>query len=664
MSNTNQSKINSARKSKDFPGIKITLPDGSKKEYKKGVSGYEIAKSIGEGLARASLAVVVDGEVWDLDRPIDKNCNFKILTGKDHEGKKVIWHTAEHILTQAMLNLYPGVLMAMGPATDEGYYFDFDSNKRFSKEDFEKIESEMKKIIKADLPIVRKELSVKEVRKLFKGNKYKQEWLDEIEQNKEKATIYYTGEEFADLCAGPHVRSTSQVGYVKLLSIASAYWRGNSENEQLQRIYGTAFQDKKELKKHLNLLEEAKKRDHRKIGRELDIFEIDEDIGPGLVIWLPKGNIIKEELENWAKETEEKWGYVRVTTPMITKEGLFHTSEHLPHYKDSMFAPMNIDGEKYYIKPMNCPFHHKVFSARPRSYRDLPLRVAEYGTCHRYEQSGAITGLMRVRGMQMNDAHIYCTKEQAVKEFIDVIRLHEYYYKKLGIKEYQMELALRDPSDDKYHGEEEMWVEAEDLMRKAMEKSGVKYKVEQGGAAFYGPKIDFQIKSVIGREFTASTNQIDLFMPGKFNLKYAGKDGKDHVPVVIHRAPLGTHERFIGFLIEHFAGKFPIWLSPVQVRIMTISQKLEKKAQKVVDEFKKAGIRVELDNRAESIPKKVREAQLQKIPIMLTIGDKEIENNTVALRTLDGQVKFGVKVEKLIKKLRENIDDKELKFKF
>jgi threonyl-tRNA synthetase len=645
--------------------IKIKLPDGSIKKFDKSVSGLEIAKSIGEGLARAALAIVVNGEVWDLHRLIDKDSEISILTSKNELGMKALWHSAEHILTQAMYRLFPGKIeMAMGPATDEGFYFDLDSKKSFSPEDFEMIEQEMKKIVKEDLPLKRKEISVKEARKLFLDNQYKQEWLDEIEGKGEDVSIYWTGDEFVDLCSGPHVPSTGKVGYIKLLSVASAYWRGDSNNQQLQRLYGIAFPDKKQLKQHTNMLEEAKKRDHRKLGKDLDLFEIDEDIGPGLILWLPKGNIIKEEIENWAKETEFKWGYKRVTTPIITKEGLFHTSEHLPHYKDSMFAPMNIDGENYYIRPMNCPFHHKIFGARTRSYKELPLRVAEYGTCHRYEQSGAITGLMRVRGMQMNDAHIYCAKKDAVKEFVDVIRLHEYYYKKLGIKEYQMELALRDPESDKYHGDEEMWKDAESLMKEAMDKSGVKYKVEKDGAAFYGPKVDFQIKSVIGREFTASTNQIDLFMPGKFGLKYIGEDGKEHTPVVIHRAPLGTHERFIGFLIEHFAGKFPVWLSPVQVRVMTVAQRFGKEAQKIVDMFLDAGIRAELDNRAESIPRKVREAQLNKVPIMLTVGEKEIEKKTVALRTLDGQVKFDVKPKDLMKKVLKNIEEKELKFEF
>ncbi|MCM2326084.1 MAG: threonine--tRNA ligase [Candidatus Woesearchaeota archaeon] len=643
--------------------IKIQLPDGSIREYKKGSSGLDIAKSIGERLAQAALAVMVDEELYELNKPIEKDAKIRILTYKDLEGKKVAWHSAEHVLTQAILKLYPGkVKMAMGPSTDEGFYFDFESERAFTPDDFEIIEKEMDLIVKKDLPITRKEISIEEAKKLFSGNQYKEEWLGEIKAKGEKATVYFTGDEFVDLCRGPHVTSTGKIGHIKLLSVAGAYWRGDSKNKMLTRLYGVAFGDKKELAAHLNFLEEVKKRDHKILGKQLDIFEVREEIGPGLVIWLPKGNLIKEELERWGKETEKKWGYQRVTTPLLTKENLFLTSEHLPHYTESMFSPMIVEGEKYYIKPMNCPFHHMVFKSRTRSYRDMPLRVAEYGWCHRYEPSGTLFGLMRVRGMQMNDAHIYCRKDQAVKEFIDVIRLHEYYYKKLGITEYWMELALRDPTSNKYHGDDAMWAEAESLMREAMDKSGVKYKVEIGGAAFYGPKIDFQVKSAIGKVFTASTNQIDLFMPGKFELKYTGEDGKDHIPVVIHRAPLGTHERFIGFLIEHFAGKFPLWLAPVQVKIMTVSQKFDEHGEKLRQMFDEADIRVELDNRTESIPRKVRDAQLEKVPIMLTVGEKEVENDTVALRTLDGIVKFGLSPQELLEKMLMNIKGRELKF--
>jgi threonyl-tRNA synthetase len=400
----------------------------------------------------------------------------------------------------------------------------------------------------------------------------------------------------------------------------------------LTRIYGIAFENKAGLDEYQATLEEAKKRDHRKLGAELDLFCFDEEIGKGLPIWLPKGNIIKEELENWAKETEEKWGYQRVTTPVITKENLFYTSGHLPHYKDGMYAPLEIEGENYYIKPMNCPFHHKVFSARPRSYRELPLRLAEYGWCHRYEDSGSLFGLMRVRGMQMNDAHLYVTEEQMVDEFVKVIQLHEHYYKILGITEYQMELALRDPNNmEKYHGDESDWQKAEAITREAMEKSGVPYIVVDEGAAFYGPKMDFQIYSSIGRSFTASTNQLDLYMGKKFNLEYTTADGSKKTPAIIHRAPLGTHERFIGFLIEHFAGAFPLWLSPVQVTVLPVSEKFAEGAEQMAKILKESGIRVEVDQDNDSLGKRLRNAKTHKVPYILVVGEKEMESGNLTL---------------------------------
>ena len=449
--------------------------------------------------------------------------------------------------------------------------------------------------------------------------------------------------------------STGIVKAIKLTQVAGAYWRGDQKNAQLTRIYGLAFPSDKELEAHLKLLEEIEKRDHRKLGQELDLYATCEEIGPGLILWLPKGNMIKEELERWAKETEEEWGYVRVTTPIVTKETLFYTSEHLPHYTASMFPPMKMENENYYIKPMNCPFHHMIFKARPKSYRELPLRVAEYGWCHRYEQSGACFGLMRVRGMQMNDAHIYCTKEQAVEEFVQVLRLHEYYYKALGIKEYSMTLALRDPSDTKYHGDEKMWKEAEELTRAAMEKSGIPFTVTQGGAAFYGPKMDFEIKSAIGRKFSASTCQLDLFMPTKFGLTYMGEDGKEHTPVCIHRAPLGTHERFVGFLIEHFAGKFPLWLSPEQVRILSVSEKTEEYAKEVHKKFKDAGIRAELNCGNETLNKKIRDAQLAQINYILVVGEKEAADSTVNIRTRDNVVHGTKKIDVFLNEIKEEI---------
>lgn len=567
---------------------------------------------------------------------------------KDEQKMLCLRHTAEHVLHTAMQNLYPKLKKAMGPATDDGFYFDFESEEKITDLDFQIIEKEMERIIKLGATMVRREVGRDEALKLFAGNPYKLEWIEQIADRGEKYSTYQMvlsdGKVIdEDLCSGPHLENVSDIGAFKLMSVAGAYWHGDEKNKMLTRIYGVAYGTQVELDKYVWQHEEAKKRDHRKLGEELDLFCFDESIGKGLPIWLPNGNIIKEELEKWAKEIEGEWGYERVTTPLITKEDLFYTSGHLPMYQDSMYAPLQIEGENYYLKPMNCPFHHKAFAARPRTYRELPLRLAEYGWCHRYEDSGSLFGLMRVRSMQMNDAHIYVQREKAVEEFVKVIKLHEYYYKILGIEKYEMELALRDPNNrSKYHGDESDWVEAEEMTREAMEKSGVPYRVVYDGAAFYGPKMDFQVFSSIGRQFTASTNQLDLYMGKKFGLEYVDSDGQKKTPVVIHRAPLGTHERFIGFLIEHFAGAFPLWLSPVQAVVLPISEKLAEYAGEVTGRLKKMGIRVILKDEAESLGKKIRSAEAMKTPYMIIVGEKEVENKTVSLRAR-GQKDMGVK---------------------
>jgi threonyl-tRNA synthetase len=645
--------------------ITLLFPDGKKAEYPTGITGAAIAQSISEGLHRKALGLKLNDTTLDLSAPLHESGSIKILTFVDKEGQDIFRHSSAHLMAQAITRLFPAAKLTIGPVVEEGFYYDID-HPPFKNDDLEKIEAEMKKIVKEDLPIERKELSLAQALELFRDNPYKKEIIQDIGAlgetgagQAEQVSVYRQGE-FADLCRGPHLPRTGLIKAFKLIKLAGAYWRADAKNKQLQRIYGISFPEKKELEAHLTFLEEVKKRDHKILGRELDLFDTCEEIGPGLIMWLPKGNIIKEELENWAKETEQKWGYQRVTTPLLTKEGLFYQSEHLPHYADSMYAPMIIENERYYIKPMNCPFHHMVFKARPRSYRDLPLRLAEYGWCHRYEDSGALFGLMRVRGMQMNDAHIYCTKDQAVEEFIAVIRLHEYYYHILGITDYWMELCLRDPKSDKYHGDEAMWREAEDLMRLAMEKSGVKYTVVIGGAAFYGPKIDFQIKSAIGKTFTASTNQIDLFMPMKFNLKYIGTDGNEHVPVVLHRAPLGTHERFIGFLIEHFAGKFPLWLNPVQVKVLPIADRHIPYAETILTQLQTHDIRGEINTRAETISKKVREAQLERVNYILIVGDKEVEAGTVNVRTRDNVVHGERNMAEFITDLGQEIKQKKI----
>lgn len=615
--------------------IIISLPDGSTRQVPKGTKISEFLPQIGSNLAKAALAAVVNEKEVDLSFTLNEDCTLRILTYETKQGKEVFYHSSAHLLGQAIQRLYPKALLTIGPVVESGpgfFYYDVDfGDQVVTTEDLPKIEAEMEKIVKENLEVRREEWDKQEAIKRFQemGEKYKVELIEGFDSG--KVSLYYQGEWF-DLCRGPHIPKTGLIKAFKLTTISGAYWRGDSKNKMLQRIYGVSFSSKKELDEYLHMLEEAKKRDHRKLGQDLELFTTSEKIGPGLILWLPKGNIIKEQLETWAKETEEKWGYQRVTTPVITKESLFYTSEHLPHYKENMFPPMQMDNENYYIKPMNCPFHHTIFATRPRSYRELPLRLAEYGLCHRYEDSGTLFGLMRVRAMWMNDAHIYCTEDQAVEEFKNVIRLHEFYYNTLGIKEFYMVLSLRNPENKKYHGEEEMWKKAEAFTRQAMEESGVKYIVENDGAAFYGPKMDFQIKSSIGREFTASTCQLDLFMPMKFDLKYIDKDGSFKRPVCIHRSPLGTHERFIGFLIEHYAGAFPVWLAPEQVRILPVGEKFLSYAQKVEQILRENKLRVNLEEPSDTLGKRIRNAEQMKIPYTLVVGEKEETNQTINVR--------------------------------
>lgn len=601
----------------------------------------EVVEKLAPAFKKTALGIEVEKVSYDLSRSIADvladlhrassngaaELTARPLTFDDEAGKEIFWHSSAHVLAQALKRVYPDIQLEDGPVVKNGpgfFFYDVLLDEKINEDAFERIEAEIQKVIRENHVVKRTVLERAQAVEKFKamGEHLKVGIIERLPAG-EEIRVYEQGE-FADLCRGPHVPSTGRLGVFKLTTVAGAYIGGNAENQMLQRIYAVSFPDKKLMAEHFRRVEEARKRDHRRLGAELELFTTSEDIGPGLILWLPRGNIIKDELENWAKETEAKNGYQRVTTPVVTKEKLFYTSEHLPHYMDSMFPPMQMDNENYYIKPMNCPFHHTIFGHRPRSYRELPLRLAEYGTCHRYEDSGALFGLMRVRAMQMNDAHIYCTEEQAVEEFKAVIRLHEYYYKTLDIKDYYMVLSLRNPSNKKYHGEEAMWAKAEALTRQAMEESGVQYVVENDGAAFYGPKMDFQIKSSIGREFTSSTCQLDLFMPMKFDLKYVDKDGTMKRPVCIHRSPLGTHERFIGFLIEHFAGAFPLWLAPEQVRILPVNEAHMQYAHKLQQALRDAGIRVQVEVPEESLGKRIRTAEKLKVPYMLVVGDKEV----------------------------------------
>jgi len=583
----------------------------------------------------------------------------------EDEKLETLRHSTSHLMAAAVCSLYPNAKLGIGPATSEGFYYDFDLSEKISDEDLEKIEKAMTDLAKKRLKFERKEFSIEEAKNwaLKENQPYKLELIEDLEkQGEEKVSFYKTGD-FFDLCTGPHISDTSQIKYFKLTSVAGAYWKGSEKNPMLTRIYGTSWPTKKELEAHLLQLQERLLKDHRKIGRNLDLFIFADEVGPGLPLWTPKGTIIREELEKWAKETEEKWGYVRVSTPHLGKHTLYEISGHLPYYKEDMYPPMNIEGEDYYLKGMNCPHHHLIFLSKPRSYRELPIRLAEYGTVYRLEQSGTLFGLMRSRSIAQNDAHIYCTEEQAEEEFLNVLRLHEYYYNTLGLNkdDYSIVIGLPDEKKmTKYHGEKNLWEKAEKMMRSAIEKSNIKHADDIGGAAFYGPKIDFNIKSSIGREFGISTSQLDLYMPRRFHLTYINDKGEKKFAVVIHRAPLGSHERFIGFLIEHFGGAFPVWLSPVQTVIIPIAERHETYAKNIEKKLTEAKIRTECDLRSETMQAKIRDAQLQKVPYMIIVGDKEERTQTLSIRTREGKEAKGWNFNQFASKIKENIVKKEL----
>ena len=614
--------------------IKITLPDGAQKQYPKGTSSLDIAKSISEGLARKVLAAEVNGEVWDATRPLEEDAQLKLLTWDDAGGKSTFWHSSAHLMAEAVQEAFPGVKFWVGPPVENGFYYDVDlGGQQITEEDLRKLEKRMGELAKQNNVYIRKPISKKDAVAYFteKGDEYKLDLLQNLEDG--GITLYAQGS-FTDLCRGPHIPATGFIKAIKLTNLAGAYWKGDEKNKQLTRIYGITFPAQKQLDEYLLMLEEAKKRDHRKLGKELGIYTTNDDVGQGLIMWLPNGTIVIEELEKLAKETELEAGYKRVVTPHIAKEKLYLTSGHLPYYADGMFPAMEMDGEKYYLKAMNCPHHHKIFDAEPKSYRDMPYRLAEYGTCYRYEQSGELFGLMRVRCLHMNDAHIYCTKEQFASEFKAVNDMYLKYFKIFGIEKYVMRLSLHDPEKlgQKYVNEPELWLETEAMVRKVMVEAGIPFVEVKGEGAFYGPKIDVQIWSAIGREFTLATNQVDFAQPRRFKLSFTNQANEPEVPLIIHRAPLGTHERFIGFLLEHYAGKFPTWLAPVQVKVLPISDKFMPYAQEVVTHLKKADIRAEIDDRNEKIGKKIRDTELQKVPYMLVLGEKEAADKKVAVR--------------------------------
>ena len=599
-----------------------------------GTTSQQVADSIGSGLARAVVVAKIDGNITDLNTPLQKDCALTLFTGDTPEGHDTLLHSTAHLMAQAVKELFPSAKVTIGPTIVNGFFYDFDVDVPFSDEVLAKIQQKMKELAKSGQEIVRQEMSTSDAIKMFDemGESYKVEIIGEI--NPDEVISAYTQTNFTDLCRGPHVSNTSKIKHFKLLSTSGAYWRGDEKNKMLQRIYGTVFANKDALKTHLYNLEEAKKRDHRKLGKELNIFAFDEEIGPGLPLWLPNGAAMIEELEQLAKETERKAGYDQVRTPHLTKGSLYEKSGHLEHYKESMYPAMDIDGTEYYVKPMNCPHHHKIYAVIPKSYRDLPVRLAEYGTCYRYEKSGQLFGLMRVRSLQMNDAHIYCTKKQFKQEFLAVCNMYLKYFKIFGIKKYAMRLSLHDKEGlgKKYVNEPKLWLETEQWVRESLQEGDMDFIEVTGEAAFYGPKIDVQVWSAIGKEFTLATNQVDFAIPQKFNLTYTDELGKDQTPLCIHRAPLGTHERFIGFLIEHFGGNFPLWLAPIQVAVLPVSDKNLDYAMEVTRQLKDAGLRVKLNDRADKIGAKIRQAELEKINVMLVVGEKEAAENTVSVR--------------------------------
>lgn len=640
--------------------IKITFPDGAVREYPEGTTSLDIAKSISEGLARKILAASVDGQVWDATRPIYKDASLKLLTWDDTDGKSTFWHSSAHLMAEAVESMYPGVKFWVGPPIDKGFYYDMDlGGQTITEEDLRKLEVKMNELARKNNGYVRKEISKQDAIQYFseKGDEYK---LDLLEGLKDGEITFYSQGNFTDLCRGPHIPATGIIKAIRLTNVAGAYWKGNEKNKMLTRVYGVTFPSQKELDEYLLMLEEAKKRDHRKLGKELGIFTFDDDVGPGLPLWMPNGTIVIEELEKLAKETEQAAGYKRVVTPHIAKESMYLKSGHLPYYEESMYPPMELEGVKYYLKSMNCPHHHKIFSAEPRSYKDLPLRLAEYGTCYRYEQSGELFGLMRVRCLHMNDAHIYCSKEQFAQEFKAVNDMYLKYFRIFGIDKYVMRLSLHEPSKlgQKYINEPELWIETEAMVRQVLIENNTPFVEVPDEAAFYGPKIDVQIWSAIGREFTLATNQVDFAQGRRFSLEYTNQDNQPDTPLIIHRAPLGTHERFIGFLLEHYAGKFPLWLAPLQVKILPISDRFMDYAQTILEKLKNADIRVELDDRSEKIGKKIRDTEVAKVPYMLVVGEKEMTENKVSVRRQGKGDTGAIQIDEFIQAISKEIKNR------
>lgn len=615
--------------------IKITLPDGSVREYEKGVSGLQIAGSISEGLARNVLAAKVNGETWDASRPIHSDATVQLLTWNDAEGKNTFWHSSAHLMAEALEALYPGVKFGIGPALENGFYYDVDfGDQALDGAELEKIEAKMLELARQKNEYIRKEVGKADAIAYFKekGDEYKLDLIDGLEDG--SITFYEQGN-FVDLCRGPHIPNTGFIKAAKLLNIAGAYWRGDEKNKMLTRIYGITFPKAKELQEYLHMLEEAKKRDHRKLGRELELFTFSEKVGMGLPLWLPKGTLLRERLVNFMKRAQDKSGYQQVVTPHIGHKALYETSGHYEKYGKDSFQPIATpnEGEEFLLKPMNCPHHCEIYKHKPRSYKDLPIRYAEFGTVYRYEQSGELHGLTRVRGFTQDDAHIFCRPEQVKEEFVKVIDLVLYVFKALGFENFTAQISLRDPNKrEKYIGTDEAWEKAERSIIEAAEERGLDTVTELGEAAFYGPKLDFMVKDALGRKWQLGTIQVDYNLPERFQLEYIGADNQKHRPVMIHRAPFGSLERFVAVLIEHCAGNFPLWLSPEQITILPISEKYKEYAESVKLILEEHDIIGQIDNRDEKIGRKIRDAEVKKIPFMLIVGEKEQEETKISVR--------------------------------
>lgn len=643
--------------------ISIIFPDGNEKEFPKGTTGEEIAASISSGLKNQALAIKLDDELRDLRRPLEKGGHIQIITYRDDEGIDILRHSTAHLLAQAVKRLFGKARFGVGPVIEEGFYYDIDMEHTLTPDDLPKIEKEMKRIVDENLEIKRVEVTREEAKERFQaiGDHLKLELIDDIPED-EQVTIYEQGE-FFDLCRGVHVPSTSKIKAFKLLSISGAYWRGDSDNQQLQRIYGTAFEKQSHLEKHLKILEERKERDHRKLGKELDLFTVSQKVGQGLPLWLPKGATIRRIIERYIVDLEEKLGYHHVYTPVLGSKELYQTSGHWDHYQDDMFPPMEMDNETLVLRPMNCPHHMMVFKNQLWSYRQLPVRIAELGLMHRYEMSGALAGLQRVRGMTLNDAHIFARPDQLKDEFKRVVELIQHVYKDFGIEDYSFRLSYRDPNDkEKYIDDDEMWERTQRQLKETMEELGLDYVEAEGEAAFYGPKLDIQVKTALGKEETLSTVQLDVLLPERFDLTYIGEDGKEHRPVVIHRGVVSTMERFVAYLIEEYKGAFPTWLAPVQVKVIPVSPEVHMDyAKQVADNLMLEGIRIEIDERDEKIGYKIRQAQTEKVPFSLVLGDKEIEENTVTYRRYGQKATTTVSTEEFKQLLKEEIENKSRK---